>query len=249
MIFSSGMFTIEGNVNLVGTNNDQSGNGYIVAALNIGGLWWDGSSWGSQQSTFWIPVVGNKIADNRQLTGPYVAYNGFGVPVGNMGGLIEFRCLGSHSDGTVEGEECEFESLTFGFARLASSAPNNDNKENVYTATNESRFPEEKEIDLAWATDNGNSQGYAILMGRGGGYLVNLSYTNASQQGSSERPEQHLVNRMAYYYRVSRHRIDVNLDTDDIGNVSPCSKSGRFYPQSISHEWRDDITSLTLIEL
>lgn len=249
MIFNGGMFTIEGNVNLVGTNNDQSGNGYIVAALNIGGLWWDGNSWGSQQSTFWIPVVGNKIADNRQLNGPYVAYNGFGVPVGNMGGLIEFRCLGSHSDGTVEGEACEFESLTFGFARLASSAPNNDNKENVYTATNESRFPEEKEIDLAWATDNGNSQGYAILMGRGGGYLVNLSYTNASQQGSGERPEQHLVNRMAYYYGVNRHRIDVNLDTDDIGNVSPGSKSGRFYPLSIGHEWRDDITSLTLIEL
>lgn len=248
--FDNGMLTINGDVNMEGGNNDGSGNGYIVCALKVGNLWWDGSDWSGHTATFQIPIANNKIADNRQLSGPYVAYSGFGIPVSNMGGLVEFRCLGSHSNGTTEGEACGFTSLTFGFARLASLAPNNDATENTYTATNDSKFEDEMNIDLVWASDNGNAQGYGILMNPSGSYLTQLPYTETSQGGGvNERPEQHLADRIAAFYEENKPGLSVNLDTDSIGDVSPGCLSGSYYPIAISRDWWNDITILRLLEM
>ena len=244
------MMTINGDVNMEGANNDGSGNGRIICALRVGDLWWDGSDWVNQSDTFEIEIAGNKIVDNRQLTGPYVAYNGHGIPVSNMGGIVEFRCLGSHSNGTTEGEACGFQSLTFGFARLASLAPNNNATENTYTATNNSKFEGEMNIDLVWASDNGNAQGYGLIMNPSGSYMTQLNYTSSDGiHGQAQRPEQHLADRIALFYEENKPGLSVNLDTDSIGGVSPGSLSGTYYPIAIGHNWRDDITILRLLEI
>lgn len=247
--FDNGVLTINGNVDMQGSDNDGSGNGYIVCALKVGDLWWDGTDWVNQSDTFEIEIAGNKIPDNRQLTGPYVAYNGHGIPVSDMGGLVEFYCLGSHSNGTTEGEACGFTSLTFGFARLASLAPNNNATENTYTATNSSKFEGEMNIDLVWASDNGNAQGYGLIMNPSGSYMTQLPYTASSQGGQNDRPEQHLADRIAMFYEENKPGLSVNLDTDSIGDVSPGSLSDTYYPIAIGHDWRDDITILRLLEI
>ena len=246
--FDNGMLTVNGEVDMIGDLNDGSGNGYIYCALKVGDMWWDGSAWGYQEATFQIPIVNNKIQDNRQLAGPYIAYTGFGIPISDMGGLVEFRCLGSHSNGTTEGEACRFRSLTFGFARLASLASNNTATENTYTATNNSKFEDEKNIDLVWASDNGNAQGYGILMNPSGSYLTQLPYT-ASVGGQNDRPEQHLADRIAGFYGENKPGLSVNLDTDSIGDVTPGCMSGIYYPIAISHDWWNDITILRLLEM
>lgn len=247
--FDNGMLTLNGEVNMEGDLNDGSGNGYIYCALKVGNLWWDGSDWGGHTATFQIPIANNKIQDNRQLSGPYVAYTGFGIPISNMGGLVEFRCLGSHSNGTTEGEACGFQSLTFGFARLASLAPNNNATENTYTATNNSKFEDEKNIDLVWASDNGNAQGYGILMNPSGSYLTQLPYTASSQGGQNDRPEQHLADRIAAFHEESKPGLSVNLDTDSIGDITPGCMSGTYYPIAIGHDWWNDTTILRLLEM
>ena len=246
--FVNGVVTINGEARMTGDGNDGSGDGYLVAGLKIGSKWWNGSSWSTTRSTFHIPVKANKIADNRVLTGPYVEYTGLGLPVQNMGGIVEFYILGSHSNGTSEGEQALITSLEFGFARLASAAENNGLTENVYTQTNNSKFSDELTLDMIFATDNGNASGYGIIMNTSGAYAQTARYTGQSTV-VQERPEQHLADRMALYYSAPINIESVNLDTNEIGDVSPGDKSGSYYPVAIGHDWRDDVTRLKLMKV
>lgn len=253
--FRYGSITINGNIEMKGEVYDQQNqlitvnSGYIIACLHIGDNWWNGSEWVHSQASFQIPVSDNKIADNRSLNGAYVPYNGYGIPIGNLGGLVEFYCLGSHTDGAVEGESCRVKSLTFGFARQSNLASNNDLSKNVYTQTNNSKFFEEKNIDLIFASDNGNGTGYGIIMNPSGSYASFVSYTPQSGTATQEHPEQHLANRIANYYSTIRQSETVNLDSDRLGVVAPKDLCGDLYPLAISHDWRDDITTLKLIKI
>ena len=79
----------------------------------------------------------------------------------------------------------------------------------------------------------------------------------------SFRPEQHLANRVASYWRTSRRRVKMEIKSNvavtegsgsvAIGDISPRHKlsfeSGTFHPISISREWRDDLTQMTIIEI
>ena len=247
--FDSGALTINGDIDMQGTDNDGSGDGYIYARLRVGDLWWNGSDWSSTASTFTINVKGGKIADTRSLNSGYVAFTGLGIGVQDMGGLIEFYCLGSHSNGTTYAtdEQCNIKSLSFGFARLASSAEHNSLSKNVYTATNNSKFAAEKDIELIFASDNGNSAGYGIIMNPSGSYCDQVNYGTGS--GNANHPEQHLANRIASLLSDVLIKKTVELNSQTLGTVTPGHTSEDGYPIAISHEWRDDVTQLTILQL
>ena len=246
--YSVGAITINGEIDMRGDQYTDN-SGYIVCALKVGNKWWSGSAWTTTRASFQIPIVGGKIADNRSLNGLYVSYKGFGISVQGLGGMLEFYCLGSHSTGTIEGEFCKVKGLQFGFARINTSAPNNSRTKNEYTQTNNSQFPEEKSVELIYASDDGNAPGYGIIFDHNGGYTSLVQYSGQSSS-NYEHPEQHLANRMASFFSTKRHKTSVELDTDRLGNVTPGDMSANSqYPIAISHEWRDDVTQLTLIDL
>ena len=131
---------------------------------------------------------------------------------------------------------------------MASAAENNGLTENVYTQTNNSNFSDELTLDMIFATDNGNASGYGIIMNTSGAYAQTARYTGQSTV-VQERPEQHLADRMALYYSAPINIESVNLDTNEIGDVSPGDKSGSYYPVAIGHDWRDDVTRLKLMKV
>ena len=250
MSFEYGAFTINGDIDMIGAGNDGTGDGYIYARLKVGSYWWNGSDWSLTSSTFTIEVKGGKIADNRQLNSQYVAYTGYGMGIRDMGGTVEFYCLGSHSNGTsyASDEQCNIKSLTFGFARVASAAPNNKQSINTYTANNNGMFTNEKNIDLMFASDNGNSAGYGIIMNPNGSYCAFVNYGSSSY--NANHPEQHLANRIASLMASVLNKRIVELNSQALGTVTPGHMtSDYFYPIAISHEWRDDITRLKIIKL
>jgi hypothetical protein len=96
--------------------------------------------------------------------------------------------------------------------------------------------------------------GRGLLMNADASFMATALYA-----GGSEHPEQHLANRVADYWEVSRQKIVCDLQSQadianvTIANVSPLYKAtlnGKtFHPVSINREWRDDKSTFTLLEI
>jgi hypothetical protein len=72
-------------------------------------------------------------------------------------------------------------------------------------------------------------------------------------QGAGVIPEKELARVIAKYGETTHRLVTVNLYTDLVGNVVPTAFSTGLevgmFPLAIGHNWRDDVTTLTLIEL
>jgi hypothetical protein len=77
---------------------------------------------------------------------------------------------------------------------------------------------------------------------------------------SAQRPEQHLANRVATYWGQSRRRIKADLQSQaTISNVAILNAinpgvllsldGSTCHPIAISHDWRDDVTTVTMLEM
>ena len=82
------------------------------------------------------------------------------------------------------------------------------------------------------------------LVNPSGNYASTVHYGNAL-----EHPEQHLANRMASFFSAPANVESVELNTNETGTITPGCKSGSYYPVAIGRDWRDDITTLTLIKV
>lgn len=119
-----------------------------------------------------------------------------------------------------------------------------------YAATNNNGNLDKWNADCIFASDNNAEYGYGLLMTASGGYLGQLTYGSVQKY-----PEQHLVDRVSAYYATAKRMITGSLDTNAqaIASISPRNKAtldgSTFHPIAISHEWRDDATILTLLQM
>ena len=92
--------------------------------------------------------------------------------------------------------------------------------------------------------------GYGVIMNANGSYFKGFQYV---EHGSLVFPEQHLANRVVNYWQEARRRFEVELRSNTIADITPKHKTTidgtTGYPIAISHDWRDDITKLTILEL
>jgi hypothetical protein len=90
--------------------------------------------------------------------------------------------------------------------------------------------------------------GYGVLLEPDGKWMGQLTY------GSTQKwAEQHLADRVATFGSSSRRRLAVELRRDLIADITPRHKvtidGMTGYPIAISHEWRDDVTMVTILQL
>lgn len=236
------------------------GMGSIKAALKVGNLYWNGSSWQSAWTEFTIPigVQGGSngqqgtgaILNNRTLSSNYPNYDGYGIPVsGSIGGIVQLDIRGFYDSAypyqygqrglAIEGLKVEFLRPT--------SADQTDR--NIYKANGSNAFTDEVTVDLILASDNNNQFGAGIIQNADGSYCGGLTYAD----GDTEHPEQHTVDRMAAFGSKVRRLMKGELLSNSLVEVTPHHKvtldSKTCHPISINHEWRDDVTILTLLEL
>lgn len=267
--YDHGVFVISGNVSQVITDGRQrqeyTANGYLICNLKIGDFWWNGSTWtDTDENNFSIPIGvegtvtttgSGAIITNRILNGPYNAYNGYGIPIGNaMGGIVTFEIRGVHLDNThtENPPSVEISNLEMKFVREKTVAPYNDRSINKYIAENNSEFREEISLSTIFATNNGNALGLGIIMNSDGSYCNDLNYEY--QNGiTTQRPEQNVVNRISQYKRSVRKFANVEIASNAASaQVSPITKtlmSWRGYPIAIGRNWRDNITKVNILEL
>jgi hypothetical protein len=83
-----------------------------------------------------------------------------------------------------------------------------------------------------------------------GGYFGKMYYGSVQKY-----PEQHLCDRVAAYYATAKRMVTGSLDSNAqaIASISPRNMATldntTFHPVAISHDWRDDKTILTLLQM
>ena len=132
-------------------------------------------------------------------------------------------------------------------------------------------FRDEVNVDLIFAADVPYGQGNFVRhMPAGLGYILNYNNdrptaTVQSMSGSYVTPEEELARIIAVYGNHTHRLVQLNLRPDPsvLGwNVVPSNKASvdnntdpglydidQMFPLAISHNWRDDITTLTLIQI
>lgn len=139
---------------------------------------------------------------------------------------------------------------------------------NTYTAKNDRMCYKEWSEDVIFSTENYSVFGCALVVNPNNSYFKGWDYANhqeattlAQKQAgyntidltAATTPEQHLVNRVAKYWSQSRRKIVCELRSNLVPSFSPHYKvsidSSTMYPISISHDWRDEVTTLTLMEV
>ena len=228
-----------------------------------GTKYWNGAAWVSSAATFTMEFTASGAKSNRQhITDPQ--YNGYGVPVTDtMRGTIEFAVtdvpawhymLVSNMD--INGF-CSLMDFEIGFVRGV--IEDMKHRGNEFTATG-GNFSQEYSVDLIFASDVVyGPTNYQRHMPAGLGYILNASeqpeatVAGMGTQGDGVIPEKELARVIAKYGETTHRLVQVNLFTDLVGNVVPTAFStgleDGMFPLAIGHNWRDDVTTLTLIEL
>ena len=121
-----------------------------------------------------------------------------------------------------------------------------------YTATNGNAISAEQNIDNVYATDNDMKYGFGLVMNEDNSYMTIAEYRYQTQYA---RPEQHFADRIADYWGQSKRCVTTDLRTEVVEQnaaITPLSHlvldSTHFRTLAISHQWRDDVTTVKMIQ-
>ncbi len=118
-----------------------------------------------------------------------------------------------------------------------------------YTATNGNAISSEQNIDNVYATDNDMKYGFGLVMNEDNSYMTIAEYRYQTQYA---RPEQHFANRIADYWDQSKRCVTTDLRTEVVEPITPLSHlvldGTQFRTLAISHQWRDDVTTVKMIQ-
>ena len=222
--------------------------------------------WGSSPSIFNVPLQGNTLKstgvffENLFVNQKMYVYQSIPVEA-NTYGYIFIDIMGAH-DFTNNNEIPSFEiaNLEIKYSRDTIDIPTSVNvirpreliQERVttkeYSASNQNDSKEEWNANCIFASDNNMEYGYGLLLDSSGNIISTVEYN-----GNDEHPEQHLANRVANYWATAKRMIASELLVNNIGDITPHTKvtmdSTIFSPISISRNWRDDVLTLTLLQL
>ena len=251
---------------------------YAKAKLRIGTKYWNGSAWveNSPNTTFDLPFTSGGAKSNRSSYGGISApqYSGYGIPVyDTMRGDMEFSIedVPSYQVARLSFPEDPWKDINgflplmdfeIGFVR--GTIEDTQHRGNEYTS-NGGKFRDEVNVDLIWASDVEYGQGnYKRHMPAGLGYILNGSTEKPQEKIWSMNwttgnpdviPEQYLSQLIANYGQTTHRLLQLNLRSSVLGDVTPMvNTSGlesgvTMFPLAISHNWRDDITTLTLMQI
>lgn len=124
----------------------------------------------------------------------------------------------------------------------------------VYKAVNNNNLRENLSESVDLGSERQMNLGWGIVLNPVNTYMSEIAYG-----GANAHPEQHLADRIVNLWSTSKRRIDCELLTHDgsaatvVASLTPQNKvsidGSTMYPVAISHNWRDDVTSLKLIEI
>ena len=251
--FTYGGISIKGDVYRKGLRyedygNNGVGNHHIYIRVGIGvdranALWYNGTTWSSNLSAISVLIGGQ--TPSKQLLWINTNHD-------NLQGKLFVDFLGS-SDIPIINNERRFEIVNFSvsfqratYSHLIDQRVRSDSKS--YSANNTNIVRDEWDADCIYASDNELKWGWGVVMNPDGKWMTTLTYGT-----QAKHPEQHMADRVAAYSSTSKRKITSELRSEQIGTVTPRNSATldgtTGHVIAISHEWRDDVTQLTILEL
>ena len=238
-------------------NSQGIGLSHVRLRLGVGetrdsARWYNGSTWSTTKSEFSV-----RCGDRSDVGTECII--GAGTYTTGLHGKVFLDVQGSddmeHVD-TAYPDAFELANLKIEFIRSYHVGISSvfDKFERVtsrkYTAGDDAFVSEEKDVDVIFASDNDFDFGLGILLNADDTQFEGTDYTGG---GTLERPEQHLADRIIDYWQVSRRKIDCELRSDKIMELTPrvvgTIDGTRVYPVSVSHNWRDEVERVIFVEL
>ena len=219
--------------------------------------WFNGEEWTTTESDFMVSV-GNKDdilyvalgdADHRIWRSTILVNSSL---VGQV--FIEF--LGSEDltdingsrDFDIEGFSLEFTRKSFYYKHgiIRTDIERSDRRE--YKSKNTSNVRMEWNADCIYASDNDMSFGFGVLSNQDGTYVTTITYGSKAMFA-----EQHLADRVANYWATAKRMLELELLSNMIANINPMYMvtvdGSTMHPIAIGRRWRDDVTTIKLIEI
>ena len=229
-------------------DNNGTGRKHIYIRVGIGkdrnhALWWNGTTWSSAISALTVRI-GDNTPRQQLLT--------INTNADNLQGKLFVDFLGSN-DMPIRNNERRFEFVGFKatftrriYKQLMDQSVRKGSRD--YKASNNNIVSNEWNADCIYASDNEMLWGYGVIMNNDGKWLTTMTYGT-----QTKHPEQHLADRVAAYSAISKQKISTELRTEQIGAITPRSTvtlgGVTGHAISISHNWHDDVTILTIMEL
>lgn len=239
----------------------------VLCALQMGdNLYWNGSAWVNQYSTFRINFKGTQIVTNKKTIGETEidADSGWFVEAPNTTGKLTFHILNLvYCDATTDFKDmyghnypalpyqsimCDL-TIDMVYSREITSTQRTSN---VYRKTIiESGFSSDVEKKLTIGTNNNNFQSPALLRTYNNDEYVELvDYAAADGTTVSERPEMHLLNRMVEQYKTMRRTMEAKIATGIDLFRNRFSYNGRKYMAiDKKHDWEREEQEVKFIEV
>jgi hypothetical protein len=247
-ILSDGILYINGKTdNVVG--------GQATCVLKIGNQYWNGTAWTSTASTFTLKCDSEGVEDTRTSINE-TEYQGTGIPITTtLTGKIYFAIndVPPFVWAAIVDMNGYFplQDFEIGFVRRQQDSEANDLN---YTATG-GAFPEEVTVDSIFCTDKIKTEGDNTMrceMGYGLLFSNTLIIDTIPYKTDYLKPEQHNANLIAAYGSTIRQVLTLQLWNSRVA-ASPKSiitlEGKRYFPVSISHQWRDGISEVKLMEI
>jgi hypothetical protein len=221
--------------------------------LKVGNQYWNGTAWTTTASTFELHCDSEGIEDTLSIG--ETEYQGTGIHVNaTMIGKIYFaiKDVTPFMWGIVPlNGYFPLQDFEIGFVRRQQDSEANDLN---YTATG-GAFPEEVTVDSIFCTDKIKTEGDNTMrceMGYGLLFSNTLIIDTIPYKTDYLKPEQHNANLIAAYGSTIRQVLTLQLWNSRV-SASPKSiitlEGKRYFPVSISHQWRDCISEVKLMEI
>ena len=193
-------------------------------------------------------------------------YGSIPVDEGLNGWLfVDFMGCHSYNGGTTSAEVADFEvefsrEVTFIGNNTQQHRPrtmSNERETSIdYQAANSNGSGENWNADCIYASDNNMEYGYGLIFNADGTYMETARYghdiNDPDIHNKVEHPEQHLADRVAAFWESSKRQVTAELRSDTIPLITPQHRitldNWIFNPVAISRDWRDDVTTLTLLQ-
>jgi len=250
VILGDGVLYISGRADYEDTEISEDHAGQCT--LKIGDLYWNGTAWTSTASKFKLSMKDNGI-ENTDTIYNNADYDGMGIPItAPITGKIYFAVDDVFRNQNYWNGYFPLMDFKIGFVRNGEEDDLNDKE---YTA-NGGSFPEDVNVDTIFSSDKTNTvnaKTFRCQAGYGLVYSGNI-VANTIPFGTTQlKPEQHVADLIAAYGSTIRRSLQIDLWTNLTSSLGPDYKvsleSADFYPVAISHRWRDNITTLKIMQL
>jgi len=231
------------------TNDQQY---WLTLSLRVGDRYWDGEKWVNATRTFLAAVQNSTLVTNYSDDMPFSNQGGLYLPIeGGTMGDVEFcvyDCVEYEEFDDLHTYVLTDCSLEF---KPTYRITVDDRTQNVYRKSiTTNGFKGDHAIELKIGTYNNNVPSAQFVINADGEYLEAFPYYLPSGDNSMERPERHLVNRLAEYYKEVRRVFSAVVAL----GLPLCDKvydyNGRVFVGIGSQtNWRDGVETVKWIEV